>query len=69
MPTEKNQDIKPGKEKLFQVGKKESRDEKEFKRDAVSRKYSKDPQPAKPDKENQESLRDEEEVINNEGRE
>ena len=59
------QDIKPGKEKLLQVnqGKKDS----EFKQDAVTRKYSKEPAPAVKDSDKQESFREDEKIENNEG--
>lgn len=57
------QDIKPGKEKLLQKGKADG----EFKKDAVTRKYSKEPSPATKDSENQESFRHEHDIENNEG--
>ena len=63
------QDIKPGKEKLFQAEKPKtgSRKEEEFKKDAVERKYSKEP--AQKDSDSQESLREEENILDNEGAE
>lgn len=67
-PDDPRQKIKPGREKVFQVERNQgSLAEQEFIKDASARKYSKSP--AKVSTDEQESLREEEKLLQNEGSE